>query len=82
MKLNSQQLIEVMCSHQTYLSRVVMVLSLNCSYLQVGSVPLSIACQKGHLPVVERLIAAKADVNHQMKVPILHITLYVHTVVL
>ena len=64
-----------MYSYQTFLSRVVMVLSLNCSYLQEGLTPLYIACQKGHVPVVERLIAAKADVNHQKKVLILHITL-------
>ena len=41
-------------------------------YLQNGGTPLYIACQEGHLLIVERLIAAKADVNHQKKVPILH----------
>ena len=30
--------------------------------------PLFIACQLGHLPVVEELTAAKADVNIRMKV--------------
>ena len=40
----------------------------NVLYLQDGATPLYIACQNGHLPVVERLIAAKADVNRQRKV--------------
>ena len=31
--------------------------------MQGGVTPLFIVCQKGHLPVVEQLIAAKADVN-------------------
>ena len=30
--------------------------------------PLYTACLEGHIPVVEHLIAAKADVNHQIKV--------------
>ena len=37
-------------------------------YLQTGATPLYLACQEGHLPVVKRLIAAKAKVNHQTKV--------------
>ena len=31
--------------------------------MQNGATALYIACQNGHLPAVERLIAAKADVN-------------------
>ena len=81
MKLNFQQL-KSCAATQTFISCVVMVLSLNCSYLQTGSTPLYIACQTGHIPVVERLIAAKADINHQKKVPILHITMFVHSVVM
>ena len=43
-------------------------ITLNVLYLQNGSTTLCIARQNGHLPVVERLIGAKADVNHHMKV--------------
>ena len=35
---------------------------------QDGATSLCIACQKGNLPVVEQLLVAKADVNHQLKV--------------
>ena len=35
----------------------------NILHLQYGATPLYIACQNGHLPVVEHLIAAKANVN-------------------
>ena len=37
-------------------------------HLQDGATPLYIACQEGHLPVVEQLIAAKVDVDCQKKV--------------
>ena len=32
-------------------------------HLQDGATPLYIACQNGHILVIEQLIAAKADVN-------------------
>ena len=38
------------------------------SYLQDGWTPLFSACEHGHLPVVEHLMGAKADVNYQKKV--------------
>jgi len=44
------------------------IITVNVLYLQDGATPLHLACWKGHLPVVEHLIGAKADVNHQMKV--------------
>ena len=57
---------------QTFLSCIV-VLFLNVLHLQDGATPLYISCEKGHFPVIERLIAAKADVNLQTKVqPILY----------
>ena len=40
----------------------------NVLYLQDGATPLYMASQEGHLPVVECLIGAKADVNHHKKV--------------
>ena len=44
-------------------------------YHQKGATPLVVASEEGHLPVVERLIAVKADVSHQTKVhPMLLIT--------
>jgi len=44
-------------------------------YHQEGATSLLVACKNGHLPVVECLISAKADVNHQKKVhPVLLIT--------
>jgi len=43
-------------------------ITVNVLYLQDGSTPLFIASQEGHLPVVERLIGAKANVNHQVEV--------------
>ena len=43
-------------------------ITVNVLYLQDGSTPLCAASLNGHLPVVERLIGAKADVNHQMEV--------------
>ena len=44
------------------------VITVNILYLQIGSTPLCIASAYGHLPVVECLIGAKADVNHQTEV--------------
>ena len=37
-------------------------------YLQDDTTPLLIACQNGHTLVVEQLIAATVDVDHQTKV--------------
>ena len=36
--------------------------------LQNGSTPLMMTAEKGHVSVVELLIAAKARINHQDKV--------------
>ena len=44
---------------------VVMIWSL---HFQTGATPLYVACQEGHLSVVEQLIAAKAVVNTSRKV--------------
>ena len=43
-------------------------ITVNVLYLQTGSTPLYTASKNGHLPVVECLIGAKADVNHQKEV--------------
>jgi len=80
-KLNSQQLKSypafpafiVLCIATcvgVYCCIVVLLwcITVNVLYLQIGSTPLCVASQNRHLPVVERLIAAKADVNHHMKV--------------
>ena len=77
MKFNCQQLNHVRPSPGSIVMCIatcvcvyccVIVLSLKCSFIQDGWTPLFTTCQKGHLPVVERLIAAKADVNHQKTV--------------
>ena len=57
---------------------VVVVLPMKCPPVNVlllkhflaqdGATSLCVACQKGHLPIVEQLLVAKADVNHQSKV--------------
>ena len=44
------------------------IITVNILYLQDGATPLYMASQEGHLPVVECLIGAKADVNHHKKV--------------
>ena len=36
--------------------------------IQDGAVPLGIAAQKGHTQTVQRLLQARANVNHQNKV--------------
>ena len=38
------------------------------TYIQDGAVPLGIAAQKGHTQTVQRLLQARANVNHQNKV--------------
>jgi len=43
-------------------------ITVNVLYLQGGATPLCVASQNGHLPVVECLIGAKADVSHQSEV--------------
>ena len=40
----------------------------NVPHLQSGGTALYIACRMGHTVIVEQLIAAKANVNHQRKV--------------
>ena len=50
--------------------------------LQDGTTPLYVACQEGHLTIVEQLIAAKADINHQRKVdPIWHHFMHINSAV-
>ena len=41
---------------------------LSLNLIQYGSVPLMIAAQKGHTKIVQRLLEAGANVNHQNKV--------------
>ena len=43
-------------------------ITINVLYLQDGSTPLCVASRNGHLPVLECLIGANADVNHHKKV--------------
>ena len=38
------------------------------AYVKMGDVPLGIAAQMGHVQTVERLLQAKANINHQNKV--------------
>ena len=41
--------------------------------MQHGSVPLGIAAHEGHTQTVQRLLEAKASVNHQNKVVYVHV---------
>ena len=59
-----------------YYKCVLCTYTISCisTHLQDGWTPLFIACQKEHVPVVEHLIAAKADINHQDEVDhVLHV---------
>ena len=66
MKLNCQQLKSCIVQYLQYCS--VIMLLLNAVHLQDSATPLYLACQEGHLPVVQHLIGAKADVNTPKKV--------------
>ena len=46
----------------------------NAAHFQDGATPLYIACGMGHLPVVQHLISAKADVNRSLQVGCSNIT--------
>lgn len=41
---------------------------LSLQYMKSGDVPLGIAAEKGHIQIVQRLLKARASVNHQNKV--------------
>ena len=56
-----------------------LLLSLIYTLLQYGSVPLEIAGRRGHTNIVQRLLDAGANVNHQDKVILSTYTLAHHT---
>ena len=45
------------------------------SHVQYGAVPLGIAAQNGHTKIVQRLLGAGANVNHQHKVVTVNVQL-------
>ena len=49
------------------------------THLQGGDVPLGMAAGKGHLQVVQKLLKARANVNHQNKVMTIYSS-YIHII--
>ena len=46
--------------------------------MQTGCTPLWAAAEKGHTQTVQRLLKAKANINHQSKVMITYIRTYMY----
>ena len=58
----------VHCIQSTLASGRLLVIDWFSFYSQNGWTPLMQACSEGHVKVVERLVAAKADLNQANKV--------------
>ena len=46
------------------------------THTQTGSVPLGIAAEMGHIQTIQRLVGARANVNHQNKVMVIEGYMY------